>query len=172
MSKSSKLPKANRDIKANKVRLIDADGEMVGVVDLAEAMQRAERANLDLVEISPNAEPPVCKILDFNRYKYDAKKRLQEAKKKQVKIAVKEMKFKVNIGTGDFDVKLNKIKKFIEHGDKVKVSLWFRGREIVHKDKGHELFDRILEALGDTIKLDQEPKMEGKQIIMLLSKNV
>lgn len=171
MSKSSKLPKANRDIKSSKVRLIDADGEMVGVVDLAEAMQRAAQANLDLVEISPNAEPPVCKILDFNRYKYDAKKRSQDAKKKQVKIAVKEMKFKVNIGPGDFDVKLNKIKKFIAHGDKVKVSLWFKGREIIHKDKGHELFDRILEQLGDTVKLDQDPKMEGKQIIMLLSKN-
>lgn len=171
MSKSSKLPKANRDIKASKVRLIDASGEMIGVVDLREALQQAATANLDLVEISPNAEPPVCKILDFNRYKYDAKKRSQDAKKKQVKISVKEMKFKVNIGPGDFDVKLNKIRKFIENGDKVKVSLWFKGREIIHKDKGHELFARIIETLGDTIKLDQEPKMEGKQIIMLLSKN-
>lgn len=171
MSKSSKLPKANRDIKASKVRLIDASGEMVGVVDLQEALQQAAAANLDLVEISPGAEPPVCKILDFNRYKYDAKKRSQDAKKKQVKVVVKEMKFKVNIGPGDFDVKLNKIRKFIDGGDKVKVSLWFKGREIVHKDKGHDIFNRIIEALGDTIKLDQEPKMEGKQIIMVISKN-
>lgn len=152
------------------MRLIDDEGEMVGIVSLREAMQRAKDANLDLVEMSPEAKPPVCKILDFSRFKYEAKKRKTDAKKKQKKTALKEMKFKVNIGQGDFDVKVRKIRKFIEDGDKVKVSLWFKGREIVHKDKGMEVFSRIVENIGEIAKIDQEPKFEGKQIIMLLSK--
>ncbi len=143
---------------------------MVGVVSLRDALSRAGSVNLDLVEISPDAKPPVCKILDFNRFRYEAKKRLNDAKKKQIKIALKEMKFKVNIGPGDFDVKVNKIRKFIQDGNKVKVSLWFKGREIVHRDKGLEVFSRIIESLGEMAKMDQEPKMEGKQIIMILSK--
>ena len=145
---------------------------MIGVVSIEDAMKQASDKGLDLVEISPNAEPPVCKILDFSRYKYDSKKRQQEAKKKQKKVSLKEMKFKVNIGQGDFDVKINKIRKFLESGDKVKVSLWFKGREIVHRDKGHELFQKVLESLGEVAKIDAEPKMEGKQIIMILSSNV
>lgn len=144
---------------------------MIGVVPFQEALAAAKAAGLDLVEISPNAEPPVCKMLDFSRFKYDAKKRQQEAKKKQKKTALKEMKFKVNIGQGDFDVKVAKIQKFLEEGDKVKVSLWFKGREIVHKDKGMEVFGRIIEKLGETAKIDSEPKMEGKQIIMVLGQN-
>lgn len=142
---------------------------MIGIVTLRDAMAQAAEAGLDLVEISPTAEPPVCKILDFSRYKYDSKKRQQEAKKKQKKTSLKEMKFKVNIGQGDFDVKLTKIKKFLEDGDKVKVSLWFKGREIVHRDKGQEIFTKIVEELGETAKIDMAPKMEGKQIIMILS---
>jgi translation initiation factor IF-3 len=142
---------------------------MIGVVSIDEAMRQAKDAGLDLVEISPTAEPPVCKILDFSRYKYDAKKRIQEAKKKQKKTALKEMKFKVNIGQGDFDVKMNKIRGFLEDGDKVKISLWFKGREIVHREKGDLLFVKIIESLGDLAKIDAEPKMEGKQIIMVVS---
>ena len=144
---------------------------MIGVVSIKDAMKQASDQGLDLVEISPNAEPPVCKILDFSRYKYDSKKRQQEAKKKQKKVSLKEMKFKVNIGQGDFDVKINKIRKFLDSGDKVKISLWFKGREIVHRDKGHELFRKVLESLGEVAKIDSEPKMEGKQIIMILSSN-
>ena len=144
---------------------------MIGVVRIEDAMKQASDQGLDLVEISPNAEPPVCKILDFSRYKYDSKKRQQEAKKKQKKVSLKEMKFKVNISQGDFDVKINKIRKFLESGDKVKISLWFKGREIVHRGKGHELFQKILESLGEVAKIDSEPKMEGKQIIMILSSN-
>ena len=151
------------------MRLVGPEGEMIGVVTLQDAMNQASDAGLDLVEISPTAEPPVCKILDFSRYKYDAKKRQQEAKKKQKRTALKEMKFKVNIGQGDFDVKLAKIKKFLESGDKVKVSLWFKGREIVHRNKGHEIFNKIIKELGELAKMDMEPKMEGKQIIMVLS---
>ncbi|MCH9661509.1 MAG: translation initiation factor IF-3 [Bacteroidetes bacterium] len=170
--KNSKFPRANKEIQVEKVRLVDSEGEMIGVVTIAEAIKRAAAQGLDLVEISPNAEPPVCKLLDFSRYKYDSKKKQQEAKKKQKKVSLKEMKFKVNIGQGDFDVKVNKIRKFLEAGDKVKVSLWFKGREIVHRDKGLELFKKILESLGEVAKIDAEPKMEGKQIIMILSPNV
>jgi translation initiation factor IF-3 len=142
---------------------------MIGVVTLDEALRQAKELGLDLVEISPNAEPPVCKILDFSRYKYDAKKKLQETKKKQKKTVLKEMKFKVNIGQGDFDVKLRKIKEFLEEGDKVKISLWFKGREIIHREKGNELFAKIIANLESVAKIDSAPKMEGKQIIMVVS---
>ncbi len=142
---------------------------MIGVVTLEEALRQSKDLGLDLVEISPNAEPPVCKILDFSRYKYDAKKKLQETKKKQKKIVLKEMKFKVNIGQGDFDVKLRKIREFLEEGDKVKISLWFKGREIIHREKGNQLFAKIIANLESIAKIDSEPKMEGKQIIMVVT---
>lgn len=142
---------------------------MIGVVDIREALAQAEKAGLDLVEISPNAEPPVCKILDFGKFKYEAKKRVHDAKKKQKVIVLKEIKFKPNIGQGDFDTKLRKIKEFLQEGDKVKISLWFKGREIVHNEIGMKLFERITESLGDLVKIESEPKMEGKQIIMVVS---
>jgi len=170
--KKTRFPKSNKEIRAAQVRLIDENGEMKGVVSLREALDAALEVGLDLVEISPAAEPPVCKILDFSKFKYDIKKKSQEAKKKQKKTALKEMKFKMNIGVGDFNVKMTKIKKFLEEGDKVKVSLWFKGREIVHKDKGQELFTKIIAELGDTAKIDSEPRMEGKQIIMIIGPNV
>lgn len=149
--------------------MVDEQGEMHGIVGIKEALERAEKAGLDLVEISPNAEPPVCKILDFGKFKYESKKRVHDAKKKQKIVALKEMKFKSNIGQGDFDTKLRKIKSFLEEGDKVKVSLWFKGREIVHNAMGMRVFDRLIESLGDLIKIESEPKMEGKQIIMVIS---
>jgi len=149
--------------------LVDANGEMLGVVGIKEALEKAELAHLDLVEISPNAEPPVCKILDFGKFKYETKKRLQDAKKKQKIILVKEMKFKPNIGQGDFDVKLRKIKEFLQEGDKVKISLWFKGREIVHNEIGMKLFNRILAEVTDLAKIELSPRMEGKQIIMILN---
>lgn len=142
---------------------------MHGIVNIREALDMAEKAGLDLVEISPNAEPPVCKILDFGKFKYESKKRLHEARKKQKNIELKEMKFKPNIGQGDFEVKLRKIKEFLKDGDKVKISLWFKGREILHKDIGEKLFERIETELEGIAKIDQRPKMEGKQMIMLIS---
>ena len=142
---------------------------MIGVVSLDEALRQAKEASLDLVEISPTSEPPVCKLLDFSRYKYNAKKKSQEAKKKQKKTALKEMKFKVNIGQGDLDIKLRKIREFLEEGDKVKISLWFKGREIMHREKGEELFEKIIANLESVAKIDSEPKMEGKQVIMIVS---
>ena len=141
---------------------------MCGVVTIQEALERAERAKLDLVAISPAAEPPVCKILDFGRFKYEAKKKIHDSRKKQKVTVVKEMKFKLNIGQGDFDTKLRKIKEFLSEGDKVKISLWFKGREIVHREIGMQLFDRIIASLGDIAKIESEPKAEGKQVIMMV----
>lgn len=171
MSKKSKFPNSNGEIVAKQVRLVKEDGEMVGVVSLEDALRMAKETGLDLVEISPNATPPVCKILDFSRYKYDAKKKLQEAKKKQKKITIKEMKFKVNIGQGDLDVKIRKICEFLEAGDKVKISLWFKGREIIHKERGDEVFAKILSGISHLARIEHEPRMEGKQIIMVVSPN-
>lgn len=151
------------------MRLVDENGEMLGVFNIREALERAEKASLDLVEISPNAEPPVCKILDFGKYKYESKKRVHDSRKKQKVVVLKEMKFKPNISQGDFDVKLRKIKEFLHGGDKVKISLWFKGREIIHNEIGMQLFDRISLELEDLVKVDSPPKMEGKQIIMLVS---
>lgn len=167
MSKKNKFPRANREITADQVRLVAENGDMIGVVSLADAFSMAEKAKLDLVEISPQSKPPVCKILDFGKYKYESKKRNQDAKKKQKTISLKEIKFRPNIGQNDFDVKLKKIIKFLEGGDKVKVSLWFRGREMAHTDVGKELFGRVIEAVGDNGKLELEPKMEGKQMMMV-----
>lgn len=148
--------------------MVDEQGEMVGIVNIREALERAERTGLDLVEISPNAVPPVCKILDFGKFKYENKKRVHDLKKKQKVVVLKEIKFKLNIGQGDFDTKLRKIREFLEEGDKVKVSLWFKGREIVHNEIGMRLFERIIAALGDTAKIELAPKMEGKQIMMIV----
>ncbi|WP_341756967.1 MULTISPECIES: translation initiation factor IF-3 [unclassified Candidatus Tisiphia] len=159
------------EISASQVRLVGENGEMLGIVSIKKALEYAEKVALDLVEISPNAEPPVCKVLNFGKFKYDSKKRIQDSRKKQKVVVLKEMKFKPNISQGDFDVKVRKIKNFLKEGDKVKVSLWFKGREIVHNDIGMKLFDRILLELEDLAKIDSAPKMEGKQIIMLVSPN-
>ncbi|WP_375332382.1 translation initiation factor IF-3 [Candidatus Tisiphia endosymbiont of Temnostethus pusillus] len=167
--KNSNFPKANREIRASQVRLVDENGEMLGIVSIKNALEQAEKAGLDLVEISPNAEPPVCKILDFGKFKYESKKRVQDSRKKQRVVVLKEMKFKPNISQGDFNVKLRKIKDFLKEGDKVKISLWFKGREIIHNDIGMKLFDRISLELEGLAKIDSAPKMEGKQIIMLVS---
>lgn len=129
----------------------------------------ASRAKLDLVEISPNAEPPVCKLLDFGKYKYELQKKQHQSRKNQKIIELKEVKFRPNIGENDFAVKVKHILKFLEHGDKVKVSLQFRGREITHPELAAELFQRIKEKVEDHAKIDQEPKMEGRQMLMLLS---
>lgn len=170
MSKSKKdnLPKANKDIRAKEVRLVAEDGEMLGVMSIFDALKRAEIAGLDLVEISPQAEPPVCKMMDFGRFKYESKKKTQESKKKQRVIVLKEVKFRPNIGQNDFDVKVRNIQKFLQDGDKVKVSLWFRGREIVHNEMGKLLFQKIIAAVGEGAKLELEPKMEGKQMMMIM----
>lgn len=171
MSKKNSLPKANRDINAKQVRLVAENGDMLGVVPFEEALSKAQDAKLDLVAISPQVDPPVCKILDFGKFKYEAKKRVQDSKKKQKTTSLKEVKFRPNIGQNDFDVKLRNILKFLSQGDKVKVTLWFRGREVSHSEVGRELFSKVIERVGEDGKLELAPKMEGKQMMMIFVPN-
>ena len=161
-------PRVNDRIRAPEIRLIGAEGENVGVVTPARAMQMAEEAGLDLVEISPNAAPPVCKIMDFGKFKYEQQKRESEARKKQKTIEVKEVKFRPNTDTHDYDVKMRNVFKFLENGDKVKVTLRFRGREMAHQNLGRELLERVASDTKDLGKVENFPKMEGRQMVMLI----
>jgi len=161
-------PRINERITSDEIRLIGADGENVGVVTPARAMEMADEAGLDLVEISPNASPPVCKIMDFGKYKYEQQKRESEARKKQKVIEVKEVKFRPNTDTHDYDVKMRNVFKFLENGDKVKITLRFRGREMAHQQLGRELLDRVAEDTKDHGKVEHMPKMEGRQMIMII----
>ncbi|MGQ3486054.1 translation initiation factor IF-3 [Roseovarius pacificus] len=161
-------PRVNDKIRAPEIRLIGAEGENVGVVTPERAMEMAEQAGLDLVEISPNATPPVCKIMDYGKYKYEQQKREAEARKKQKTIEVKEVKFRPNTDTHDYDVKMRNVLKFLEKGDKVKVTLRFRGREMAHQDLGRDLLNRVAEDVKDIGKVENMPKMEGRQMIMVI----
>ncbi|WP_425328970.1 translation initiation factor IF-3 [Ruegeria sp. SCP10] len=161
-------PRVNDKIRAPEIRLIGAEGENVGVVHPAKAMQLADEAGLDLVEISPNANPPVCKIMDFGKFKYETQKREAEARKKQKVIEVKEVKFRPNTDTHDYDVKMRNVFKFLENGDKVKVTLRFRGREMAHQNLGRELLERVAEDVKEIGKIENMPKMEGRQMIMMI----
>jgi translation initiation factor IF-3 len=164
---SSKLPRVNREINAQQVRLIDQDAQVVGVVSLFEALSMAKKVNLDLVEISATSTPPVCKILDYGKWKYEAKKKARKAKQNQKVTLIKEMRFKPNIGIGDFQTKVRNIRKFLEDGDKVKVSIVFRGREITHTEVGINVGHRIIESLVDIGTTEQVPKMEGQHFVMM-----
>ncbi len=159
----------NEQIRARQVRLIAEDGEQVGVVSIQDALARAEEAGLDLVEISPNAEPPVCKILDYGKYKYEQQKKAAEARKKQKVIEVKELKFRPNIDDHDYQVKIKAARRFLEEGDKVKITLRFRGREMSHMDLGLKVMTRVREELADIGKVESEAKVEGRQAVMMLS---
>ena len=160
-------PRVNDRIRATEIRLIGADGENVGVVSPERALEMAEDAGLDLVEISPNATPPVCKIMDFGKFKYEQQKRESEARKKQKTIDVKEVKFRPNTDTHDYDVKMRNVTRFLEAGDKVKVTLRFRGREMAHQNLGRELLERVAEDIKEIGKVENMPKMEGRQMVMM-----
>jgi len=162
-------PRVNEDIRSAQVRLIDQDGEMQGVMSARDAIQRAYSVGLDLLEISPNAEPPVCKILDFGKYKYELQKKKNEARKKQKVIEIKEIKVRPNIDDHDYDVKMRQMKGFIEDGDKVKVTLRFRGREMAHQDIGIRVLERIRAELETETKVEQMPRLENRQMVMVLS---
>ena len=161
-------PRINDRIRSPEIRLIGADGENVGVVTPARAMQMAEEAGLDLVEISPNAEPPVCKIMDFGKFKYETQKREAEARKKQHVIEIKEIKFRPGTDIHDYDVKMRSVMKFLEEGDKVKVTLRFRGREMAHQQLGLELLNRVSGDVGDAGKIESMPRLEGRQMVMMI----
>ena len=145
---------------------------MIGVVKTAQAIEQAYEAGLDLVEVSPGAEPPVCKILDYGKYKYEQQKKAAEARKKQKTIDVKEIKIRPGIEAHDYNVKMRNARRFLEEGNKVKVTMRFRGREMAHQDIGRDLLERMKKELSDVGKVDLEPKMEGRQIIMVLSSEV
>lgn len=159
----------NEKIRAREVRLIGADGNNVGVVSINEALNMARDAGLDLLEIAPQSNPPVCKIMDYGKWKYEEQKKLKEAKSNQKVVETKELKIRPNIDVHDFDVKMKSAKRFIEDGNKVKFSVRFKGREITNQESGLSLLNRIKEELGNTIKVDKEPLMEGRQMIMFVS---
>ena len=161
-------PRINNQIRAEKVRLIGADGEMVGVVSVREAMSSATEAGLDLIEISPNADPPVCKISDFGKYRYELQKKEAAARKNQKIILTKELKIRPNIEEHDFQVKIRSAKRFIDEGDKVRFSMQFRGREFEHKEIGMAVLHRVRTEMADYAKIEQEPKFEGGQVIMMV----
>ncbi len=151
------------------MRLIGADGQNVGVVPVRQALMMAEEASLDLVEISPDAKPPVCKILDYGKFKFQEQKKAAEARKKQKVIEIKEIKMRPMIDDHDYDVKMRAIRRFFEEGDKVKVTLRFRGREMAHQELGQQLLDRVKKDTTEIAKVESEPRFEGRQIVMVLA---
>jgi translation initiation factor IF-3 len=165
-----KFVRVNYQIRVPKVRLIGADGEQVGIVSTQEAMSRAESAGLDLIEIAPNAEPPVCRIIDYGKFKYEQGKKEKESRKKQAVIHVKEIRFRPKIEEHDFEFKMKHARKFIEDGDKVKVTLTFRGREMVHQEFGQAVVKRMIEQLSDIAKTERPPQMEGRNLVVYFVK--
>ena len=161
-------PRVNEKIRETEIRLIGADGENVGVTTPEEGMRLAEIAGLDLVEISPNARPPVCKVMDFGKFKYEQQKRESEARKKQKIIEIKEIKFRPNTDVHDYGVKMRNVVKFLENGDKVKITMRFRGREMAHQNLGLELLHRVAADVEEIGKVENMPKLEGRQMVMLI----
>ena len=159
----------NHDIDVPNVRVVDADGEMVGVVSLQEGIELAFEAGLDLVEVSPNADPPVCKVLDYGKFKYEAQKKASEARKKQKVIEVKEIKMRPGIDQHDYDVKMRAVNRFLEEGDKVKLTIRFRGREMAHQDLGMKVLDRVRADVEEVAKVEQFPKTEGRLMTMVIA---
>ncbi|WP_442777725.1 translation initiation factor IF-3 [Sediminicurvatus halobius] len=148
---------------------MDQNGEQVGIVDTEDAIQRAAEVNLDVVELDPNADPPVCRVMDFGKWKFEQSKKQQAAKKKQKQIEVKEVKFRPGTDEGDYQVKLRNLKRFLDDGDKVKVTLRFRGREMAHQELGLELLERVERDLEELATVDQRPRMEGRLMVMMMS---
>jgi translation initiation factor IF-3 len=165
----AKRVNVNRRIRAREVRLIDAEGNQVGVVPISEALSVAESSGLDLVEVSPNVSPPVCRIMDYGRYKYQQNKKLQEGKKRQSTFQVKEIKLRPRTGEHDLQVKLRHIKRFIENNDKVKVTVFFRGREMAHMELGVAMMQRVVDETAEYAVVEQAAKREGRIMIMVLA---
>jgi translation initiation factor IF-3 len=159
----------NADILNEEVRCIAPDGEQLGVMKTEDAIAEADSHGLDLVEVSPNADPPVCKILDYGKFKFEAQKKRNEAKKKQKVIEVKEIKLRPNIDEHDYQVKMRSVQKFLDEGDKVKVTLRFRGREMAHQELGVSVLNRVREDTDEVAKIEAFPKLEGRQMIMVIA---
>ncbi len=166
---ATKRVRRNEEIDAQEVRVIDAEGEQAGVMPLAEGIELAKSVGLDLVEVSPNAEPPVCRVMDFGKYLFEQNKKAQTSKRKQKQVHVKEIKFRPGTDEGDYQVKLRKLVQFLENGDKTKVTLRFRGREMAHQDLGANLLARVRGDLEEYATVEQMPQMEGRQMIMVMA---
>ncbi len=166
---AGKRARRNDDIQAAQVRVIRQDGEQAGVMPLADALQLAKEQSMDLVEVSPNAEPPVCRIMDYGKFVFEQNKKNQSAKRKQKQSQVKEIKFRPGTEEGDYQVKLRKLTQFLENGDKTKVTLRFRGREMAHQEIGAQLLKRVREDLVELGTVEQMPQMEGRQMIMVIA---
>lgn len=166
---ADKKNRVNDDITAESIRLIGAEGEQLGIVALEEGLTTAKEAALDLVELSPNAEPPVCRLMDFGKHLFQLNKKRQAARKKQQQVQVKEVKFRPGTEEGDYQTKLRNLRRFLDHGDKTKVTLWFRGREMRHQDLGLKLLKRVEADLLELAKVEQFPKLEGRRLSMVLS---
>ncbi len=162
-------PRLNEQIRLDKCRLIDFDGNQMGVFSIEQAQSIADAAGLDLVEIAPNADPPVCRVMDYGKYKYDQAIKAKQARKNQTKIEIKEMKFRPKIDVGDYQTKKKHVLRFLEAGNKVKITIMFRGREMVHPDQGLSILERLADDLKDIAVIENQPKMEGRNMHMLIA---
>lgn len=169
ISTQDKQNRRNSEIRVPRVRVIGSDGEMIGVLSRDDALRAAEDEGLDLVEIQPNADPPVCKIMDFGKFKFEAQKKANEAKKKTKQQEIKELKFRPVTDEGDYQIKLRNMRRFLEEGDKVKVNIRFRGREMSHQELGREMASRIEADLGEDIVIESRPRLEGRQMVMMIA---
>ncbi|WP_462114350.1 translation initiation factor IF-3 [Lysobacter xanthus] len=169
MSTAEKPNRKNAEIRVPRVRVIGSDGEMIGVLSRDEALNMAQEEGLDLVEIQPNADPPVCKIMDFGKFRFEQQKKANEAKKKSKQVEIKEMKFRPVTDEGDYQIKLRNMRRFLEEGDKIKVNIRFRGREMSHQELGREMANRIEKDLGEDIVIESRPRLEGRQMVMMIA---
>lgn len=159
----------NRQIRAREIRVIGEDGTQIGIMSVDEALATAESRGLDLVEVAPNAKPPVCKVMDYGKYLYEEKKKAQEAKKRQTQIQVKEVKFRPHTDDHDIETKVRHIRRFLDDGDRCKVTVFFRGREMAHKDLGEAILQRIVEMTADVAKVEQASRFEGRTMFLVLA---
>jgi translation initiation factor IF-3 len=163
------IVRINEKIRADAVRLIGPDGEQVGIVSVPEALSYADRLNLDLVEVAPMASPPVCKVMDYGKYRYEQEQKAKEARKRQTTISIKEIKLRPKIDDHDFDTKKGHVERFLRKGDKVKLTIMFRGRELVHPHLGERLLRRMAEDLADIGEIESEPNLDGRNMVMMLA---
>jgi len=162
-------PLVNENIQAPQVRLVGPDGDQIGIRPLAEALSIAQAHGLDLVEVADKAEPPVCRIMDYGKYKYDAAQRARESRKKSTQVVVKEMKYRPKIGRGDFETKTRKVRDFLTAGNRVKITVMFRGRETLHPELGQRILDEVSEVTGDLARIEAPPRQDGRNMVMVLA---
>ncbi|MCK7592814.1 translation initiation factor IF-3 [Pseudomarimonas salicorniae] len=166
---TDKLNRKNEEIRVPRVRVIGSDGEMVGVLSRDEALRLAEDEGLDLVEIQPNADPPVCRVMDFGKFRFEAQKKASAARKKTKQVEIKEVKFRPTTDDGDYAIKLRNMRRFIEEGDKIKITIRFKGREMAHTELGVQMIQRLEEDLKDEVVIESRPRLEGRQMVMMVA---